>query len=101
MPGRAEAVGGDPVAQVAQLGLGAAAPAQVDDLGAEPLPAEAGVLVRLGPAKPVVDVEGGHAEAQAAEHVPEAGRVGAARDEAGDLAAGGDQVERAHVRVDA
>ena len=89
MAGRAQAVGRDRVARIAQLGLGVSRP--LDHLGAERVAAEARVLVRLGAAEAVGDVERGDAVAELAEDVPEAGRVGAAGDEHRHLAAGLDQ----------
>ena len=56
--------------------------------------------VRLGAAQPVVDVERRDAVAELAEREGEAGRVGAARDEAEHLAAGLDQLVAADVRLD-
>ena len=61
----------------------------------------AGVRVRLRPAQAVVDVHRRDRVAELAEHVPEAGRVGAAGDEAADLAAGRDQVVLADEPLDA
>ena len=55
MAGGAQAVGGERVAEVAQLGLGRAG--GLDDFRAESLAAEARVLVRLGTAQPVRDVQ--------------------------------------------
>ena len=71
-----------------------------DDLGAEHLGAEARVRVRLGAAQPVVDVERRGAVAELAQREHEAGRVGAARDEAEHLAAGLDQLVAPDVRLD-
>jgi hypothetical protein len=48
-----------------------------------------------------MDVHGSRAVAELAERVPEAGRVGAAGDEARDLAPRGDQVVPPDVRFDA
>ena len=60
----------------------------------------AGVRVGLGAAEPVVHVERGDAVAQRAQGVPEAGRVGAAGDEARDRATGLDQLVRTDVPLD-
>jgi hypothetical protein len=70
------------------------------DLRAELLDAPARVLIRLGAAQAVVDVQRRHVEAELAESVEEAGRVGAARDEAQDVATRRDQVVPADVRFD-
>ena len=66
MAGRAQPVGRERVADLAQLVLGRPA-AAVDDLGAERLAAEARVLVRLAPAQAVVDVQRRDAVAELAE----------------------------------
>ena len=88
MPGRPEPVGRERVADLAQRVLGrGTARAAVHDLRAELLATETGVLLGLSPAQAVVDMERAHPVAERAEDVPEAGRVGAAGDEAGDLAA--------------
>ena len=58
--------------ETTQLVLRRPAPA-VDDLGAEDLPAEACVLVRLGPAQAVVDVQRRHSVPELTQDVPEAG----------------------------
>ena len=75
------------------------APARVDpdDLGAELLGAEARVLVGLVAAQAVFDVQRRDAVAELAQRVQEAGRVGAARDEAEHLAARLDQLVPADV----
>src|SRR5688572_865113 len=87
---------------MAELGLGRAGRRGRDeDLRPEPLDTEARVLLGLLPTQAVVHVQRGDAVAERAEHVPEAGRVGAARDEARHLAAGGDQVVPADVLLDA
>src|SRR5262249_25256002 len=65
------------------------------------LPAEAGVLVRLGAAQPVVDVECADPVAESAEGVPETGRVASARHETDDVFPRGNQVVRADVPFDA
>src|SRR5581483_8178293 len=74
---------------------------RLHDLGAELGAAPLGIGIRLGTAQPVVDVQCRHAIAERAERVPQAGRVGAAGDEAQDLAAGLDQLVAADVRLDA
>src|SRR5439155_10996533 len=87
--GGAQAVAGEGVPELAEGLLGRACGwLSLDDLGAEAFAAEAGVLVGLGAAEPMVDVQGGHAVAELAEGVPEAGRVGAAGDEREHLGAG-------------
>src|SRR5439155_2032095 len=65
------------------------------------LAAEARVLLRLVAPKLVVDVQGGDPVAERPERMPQAGRVGAARDEAEDLARGRDQVVLTDVLFDA
>ncbi len=99
---RAETVAGERVAQLAKRLLGGAAfrPA-LDHLRAEHLAAEAGVLLRLLAAEAVVHVQRVDPIAERPQHVPEAGRVGAARDERDDLAAGRDQLVAADVLLDA
>ena len=96
---RAQPVGRERVADLAQLVLGRPA-AAVDDLGAEHVAAERRVLLRLRSAQSVVDVQRRDLVAELAQRVPEAGRVGAARDEAGHLAAGRDQPVPADVGLD-
>src|SRR5437764_1273515 len=66
----------------------------------EQLGAEAGVLVRLLAAQLVVHVQRRDAVAQRAEQMPEAGRVGAARDETRHVAAGRDQLVGADEALD-
>ena len=66
VPRRAQPVGGDRVAQVAQLGLGPARRGRVHDLRAEGLAAEARVLVGLGAAQAVVHVQRGDPVAERA-----------------------------------
>src|SRR5581483_11287945 len=100
VPGRAKAVGVEGVADVAELGLARAAGGAPDDLGVEALRAPAGVLVRLGPAQAVVDVQRGDAVAEIPERVVETGRVGAARDEALHLSTRLDELVPADVRLD-
>src|SRR5688500_7563233 len=95
----AQPVRGEGVADAAQLVLGRAS-AAVHDLGSEHLAAEARVLVRLGAAQAVVDVERRDAVAELAQYVPETRGVGAAGDEADHLAAGRDQVATANVALD-
>src|SRR5207253_4170441 len=91
VPRRAQPVGRDGVAQIAQLLLGRSA-SHLHHFRAEGLAAEARVPRRLLAAQAVVDVQRGDAVAELPQRVPQAGRVGAARDEAGDLAAGRDQL---------
>src|SRR5204863_9653350 len=71
-----------------------------DDLRAELALAEAGVVVGVAAAQPVVDVERGHLVAELAKREGETGRVGPAGDEAQHLATRSDQVTRADVRFD-
>ena len=94
---------GRAVARVAQrrLGRGARHGLASYDLRPEHLGAEARVGFRLVAAQAVVHVDGRHAVAELAEDVPEARRVRSARDEAGDLAAGGDQLVAADRLFDA
>ena len=73
----------------------------VEDLRAEQLAAEARVLVRLGAAQAMIDMHREDAIAEPAERVPQTCRVGAARDEAGDLAARRDQLVLVNVRLNA
>ena len=100
MPRGAEPFGRVRVADVAQLSLGLRRRC-VDDLGAEHVAAEARVDVGLIPAQSVVHVQRGNAIAELAEDVPEARRVGPARDEARGLASGRDQIVAADVPLDA
>ena len=96
---RAQPVGRERVADLAPLVLGASS-AAVDDLGAEDVAAERGVLVRLAPAQAVVHVQRRDLVAELAQRVPEAGGVRSARDEARDRAAGRDQLLLADVGLD-
>ena len=98
--GRAQPVAADRAALVAECGLGEPAAVELHDLRAERLGAEARVLLGLGAAQLVVHVQRRDAIAERAEQVPEAGRVGAARDEARDLAAGRDQLVLADEALD-
>src|SRR5262249_38928344 len=100
VPGGAEALGGLRVADRAQLRLARAARVELDDLRAELAFAETRIVVGLASAQPVVDVQGRDLVAELAERVQEAGRVGAARHEAQDLAARRDPSGRADVRSD-
>jgi hypothetical protein len=100
VPGRAQAVGRERVADLAQLILRRAA-APVDDLGAEVLDAEACIGLGFVPAQAVVHVQRRRAVAELAQHVPEAGRVGAARDEADQVASLRDQVVTPNEPLDA
>src|SRR5581483_3974272 len=99
--GRAQAARGERVPKLAQLCLGPARWRDADDLGAELLRAQARVRVRLGTAQPVIDVQRRDAVAELAQRTPEAGRVGAAADEAQHLATGLDQLVPADVLLDA
>ena len=76
---------GQAVPQVAEVCLGRRG-RRVHDLGAQRRRAVLRVGVRLGAPQPVVDVDGPDAIPEGAQHVPEARRVGAARDEARHLA---------------
>ena len=99
MARRAQPVGRERVADLAQLILGRAA-AAVDDLGAEHVAAELGVLVRLAPAQAVVHVKRRDLVSELTQRVPETGRVRAARDEACDRRSGRDQLVFADVSLD-
>src|SRR5262249_24473066 len=101
VPRRTDPVGRDGVAKLAELRLGRTHRPDADDLGAELLAAEARVPVRLGSAQPVVDVERGDPVAELPQAAPQARRVGAARDQAGHLAAEIDQLVAADVLLDA
>ncbi len=85
VPGCPQPVGRERVADLAPVVLRLPA-AAVDDLGAEHVAAERGVLVGLLPAKAMVHVERGDLVAELSQHVPEAGGVGSARDEASHAA---------------
>ena len=99
--GRAEAVPGEGVAQVAErLFGGACGRGRFDDLCSQLLAAEARVLLRLGAPELVVHVERVDSVAERAQHMPEAGRVRAAGDEREHLAAGRDQLVAADVLLD-
>ena len=88
------------VPEVAQLRLGRGR-GRVDDLRSERRGAVLGVGVRLGAPQAVVHVDGADAVPERPESVPEAGRVGAARHEARDLAAPRDELPGPDVRLDA
>ena len=99
--GRAQAVAGEGVAHLAQGVFGRPRGRRcLDDLGAEHFAAVASVLLGLGPAETVVDVQGGDAVPELAQRVPEAGRVGAAGDECRHVAAGRNQLVPADVLLD-
>ena len=101
MAGRAEAVPGEGVAQVAERFFGGACGrGRFDDLRSKLLAAEARVFVGLGAAQPVVHVQRTDAVAERAQRMPEAGRVRAARDEREHLAAGRDQLVTPDVLLD-
>jgi hypothetical protein len=89
----------EPVPQLAQRGLGRSLRG-MDDLGAEGDGAVVGVGVRLRAAETVVDMNGPDGVPELSQHVPEAGRVGSARDEARHLASFGDEALRPDVRLD-
>jgi hypothetical protein len=72
----------------------------VHDLGAEALGAPARIRVRLRAAQAVVDVQRGDVEPELAQRMKEAGRVGAARNQAQDLTTRLNQVVPADVRFD-
>src|SRR5215203_5870283 len=97
--GRAQPVGGDGVADLAPVVLGLAA-SPVDDLRAENVTAEGGVVLGLLAAQAVVHVQRGNVIAELTERVPEARRVGTAGDEDGHGAAGRNQLALADVRFD-
>ena len=94
-----EAFGGG-VAEVAHRRLGRRR-LDADDAGAHHGRAVLGVGVGGRAAHAVVDVDGGDVVAERPERVPEAGRVGTARDEARDAAARLDQLVGADERLDA
>ena len=100
MPGRAQAVREKRVADAAQLVLRLPA-ATVDDDRAEPVRAEASVLVGLRSTQAVVDMQRADAVAELAKHVPGTGRVRPAGDEHRHLACRRDQLARADERLDA
>ncbi len=76
MPCGAKPVSRERVAKVPKLFLGAAVQRRsVDDLGPEALTAEPRVLLGLGPAEPMVDVERADAVAEGPKRMPEACRV--------------------------
>ncbi len=100
MPRRSKAAaGGQGIALFAERGLGRRR-LGVHDLRVERRRAVRSVGVRVGAAQPVVDVHRPHVVAEPAERVPEAGRVGAARDETRQGATGLDQPVRADVLLD-
>ena len=88
------------VANVAQCGLGRAARGCLHDLCSEALRAPVCIRIGLGTAQAVVHVESGDAVAQLSKGVVEAGRVGAAGNQAQHLAPRLDQVVPAHVALD-
>jgi hypothetical protein len=89
------------VAHLPKGRLARARPVAAHNLRAELLGAETRVLVGLGPAQPVVDVQREDAVAELAEREGEARRVGASRDKAEDVPAGLDQPVPSDVLVDA
>ena len=90
----------DRVALLAQGRLAQASPVELDHVRPERLAAETGVRLGVVAAQLVVHVHRGHPVAERTERVPEARRVGAARDEAADLAPRLDQVVPADVLFD-
>ena len=74
---------------------------RVDHTRPEPLAAGTGVLVGLGATEPVVRVQALDHVSERPEHVPEAGGVRAARDEAENVAARRDQLVPADMLLDA
>jgi hypothetical protein len=99
--GRAEALGRDGVAKLAELLLcGGTLRRRLDDLGAEALATEPGVLLGLRAAELMVYVESVYAVAEGSKCMPQAGRVGAPRDQAEHFAAGSDEVVPADVLLD-
>src|SRR3712207_337011 len=101
MAGRPEPIGREGVADAAEPVLGRARGAAVDDLRAKDVSAEARVLLGLLAPEPMVHVEGRGRVAELPGDVEQAGRIGAAGDEADDLAAARDQVVAADVPLDA
>ena len=88
VPCRAQPVAADRAPLLAQSRFGKTAAVELHHLRAEQVGAEPGVLVGLRSAELVVHVQRRDPVAERVEDVPEAGRVGAARDQTGDLAAG-------------
>ena len=100
MAGGAETVLRESVADAPQLVFGLPA-GSVDDVGAERLAAEAGVLVGFLAAQAVIHVQRGDAVPERAKDMPETGRVGTAGDQDGDLTAGWDEALVTDERLDA
>src|SRR5579862_249714 len=98
---RAQPIGCERVAQLAQLVLAGAQGRDADDLGAELLDAETRVRIRLLTPQTVVDMQGGDAVAELPQRTPEAGRVGAPAHQAEHLSARLDQLMPADVLLDA
>src|SRR5437763_459271 len=88
--GGSEPVAGDGPPLVAKGSFREFAAVEFHDLRAERLSAEARILLGVDATQLVVHVERRDAIAERVEHVPQAGRVGAARDEARRLGAGRD-----------
>src|SRR3954454_5482367 len=86
------------VPELAQLGL--RRPGRAHHTGGEAIRAPAGVLVRLRSPQAMVDVQRRNRVAELPERMEEAGRVGAARDEAEHGLARRDQLVPADVRLD-
>jgi len=98
--GRAQPVGRKPVTDAPQLVLRRAAVA-VDDLRTEDVPAEAGVRIRLGAPEAVVDVQSRDLVPEPPQNVPEARRVGTARDQDRHRRARNEQALVPNERLDA
>ena len=98
---RAQSAWGEGVAQVAELSLGASVDRRsLEDFRAEQLAAEAGIVLGLGSAELMVDVERAYAVAEGPKRMPEAGRVRTSGDEAHDLPVRRDEVVPADVLFD-
>ena len=91
---------GRAVAQLTQLRFGRRG-RHPDDRRPEHRRAVLRVGVCLRAAEPVMDVRGTRPVAERSERVPEAGRVGATRDEARELAPGRREVVEPNMRLDA
>jgi hypothetical protein len=85
---------------VSELGLREASTVALDHLGSQHLGAEARVLCGVGASQPVVHVQRRDAVAERAEQVPQARRVGTARDEARHFSARWDQLVLADEALD-
>ena len=100
MTRRSQLVPRDRVPLLTQRGLAQPSPVELHDLRAEHLAADAGVLVGVGAAQLVIDVDGSDPVAKLPERVPETGRIGAARDEAANPTARRDEPVPADVLLD-